>query len=319
MILTFLKKGFPFYYFGRLIYRKNSGNVKDYFSTREYYRVINSKKLNNEVFNSIMRNKLIFSMFCEKNNLPISKIWSYNFNNTFYFQGKSFYINNKDRLFEYFHEVFENSGKNHLFLKPFSNKGGRGIFLLDIDNLEVQLDENGDKILNSYYIHEEVIQQHSEINKIYSKSLNTLRITTYLDENGTLHFLDTFMRIGSGGSVLDNISSGGFYVPIHSDRGTLTGTGYQALQFGAAIINNRHPDTQYPFNDFKIPFFKEAHDLCLQLTKLLPNRLSGWDIAITPNGPYIVEGNDNPYILGGETEYKGFLKHPIYKKIISES
>src|SRR5690606_20025265 len=71
-VLCINNKGFPFYYFGRLVYRIDSGNFKDYLSTKKYFSIINSKKLNSDVFNSLMGNKLFFSMFCKKNNLPIS-------------------------------------------------------------------------------------------------------------------------------------------------------------------------------------------------------------------------------------------------------
>ncbi len=318
-VLTFIKKGFPFYYFGRFVYRKESGNFKDYISTKEYYNIIESKKLNCKTYNSILGNKLIFQLFCEKNNLPIPKMLSYNFNKTFYFQGESFEIYNKIQLLDYFLNVFKVLKKESLFLKPFNGKAGNGIYLLNYNELENQINSFGEILLNNFYIHQEVIEQHSEINKIYSKSINTLRIMTYIDNSGNTQFLETFMRFGVGNNVVDNMGGGGFYVPINMDQGVLYKEGYQDLKYGGRILNKRHPDTNYQFSGFKIPFFHVAHNLCLNLTKLVPNKLSGWDIAITPNGPLIVEGNSNPGILTGETHYKGFLKHPVYKKIILES
>src|SRR5690606_15808873 len=317
-VLCINNKGFPFYYFGRLVYRKDSGNFKDYLSTKKYFSIINSKKLNSDVFNSLMGNKLFFSMFCKKNNLPISELWSYNFQDVFYYRETPHHIANIDALIEFFRTIFNDSGKKSLFLKPFGNKGGKGIYLLRFSELEEQLHDFGNTILNSFYIHENVIVQHPEINKIYPKSINTLRIMTYIDTQGNFHFLETCMRFGLGGGYVDNVSSGGFEVRTNMSLGTLYDKGHQTLEFGGQVFFQKHPDTGYPFFDFKIPFYKEAHDLCLKLAHQLPNRLTGWDIAITPDGPVIVEANANPDITIGENHYKGYLKHPIYKLIISE-
>lgn len=318
LILTLIKKGFPFYYFGRLVYRKKSGNFKDYLSTKEYYKIINSKNLNSEVFNNIMGNKLFFSLFCEKNDLPNSNLWCYNFKNTFYYKETSSQINTINELIIFFRTVFKNSKKEALFLKPFESKGGKGIFLLKFTELENQLNQFGEALLKNFYIYEDVIEQHAEINKIYPNSINTLRIITYIDAKDNFHFLETSMRFGLGGGYVDNVSSGGFEVSTDMPTGTLHERGYQELEFGGQVFFHKHPDTGCYFFNFKIPYYKEAHDLCLKLASQLPNRLTGWDIAITPNGPIIVEANANPDITIGENHYKGYLKHPLYKLIISE-
>lgn len=60
-------------------------------------------------------------------------------------------------------------------------------------------------------------------------------------------------------------------------------------------------------------------ELCHSLSKYIPNRLKGWDIAITPQGPIVVEGNHTPYILMGEIGYGGYVKHPLYKEIMANA
>jgi hypothetical protein len=53
-----------------------------------------------------------------------------------------------------------------------------------------------------------------------------------------------------------------------------------------------HPKTGVPFNKFRLPFWSEVCSLVKETAiKLLPVRTIGWDVAITPNGPVILEAN----------------------------
>ena len=57
----------------------------------------------------------------------------------------------------------------------------------------------------------------------------------------------------------------------------------------------RNPLTGVEFEGFQVPFFEEAKQLALDAAACLPGiRIIGWDIAITPDGPEIVEVNDDP-------------------------
>ena len=53
-----------------------------------------------------------------------------------------------------------------------------------------------------------------------------------------------------------------------------------------------HPITGVRFEGFEIPFFNEAVDLCKRAAMVVPQvQYVGWDVAITPSGPVIIEGN----------------------------
>ena len=56
-----------------------------------------------------------------------------------------------------------------------------------------------------------------------------------------------------------------------------------------------HPKTNVKIEGFQIPFFKEVKDMVkeasLESDKIL---LVGWDVAITDEGPLIIEGNRRP-------------------------
>tara|TARA_R100001369_G_scaffold92823_1_gene140194 strand:- start:5694 stop:6560 length:867 start_codon:yes stop_codon:yes gene_type:complete len=284
----------------------------------EYFSIIDSKKLNKEEYSTFLDNKLAFSLLCKKNKVVAPKVWSYNFGNNFYLNEKIYHVTNKIELCAFFRLLFESTKIDRFFLKLLGSigRGGKGIYLLNYSHLEADVERFGDIIMNNSYIHQEPIIQHPLIDKIYSKSVNTLRIYTYIDNNGKTHLLDTVMRFGTAGSVLDNKSLGGFFVPVDMSTGKLTKKGVQGMIHGGRHIY-QHPDTNFVFNEFEIPFFKEAHEMCLQLVEYIPNRLNGWDIAITPNGPVVIEGNTRPGILMGEIGYGGYLKHPLIQEILS--
>ena len=56
-----------------------------------------------------------------------------------------------------------------------------------------------------------------------------------------------------------------------------------------------HPKTGVMFKGFVIPYWNDILKLVEQASKVVPEvGYIGWDVAITPNGPIIVEGNNCP-------------------------
>ena len=296
LVLWNKKKHFPLHYFGRFLYRKDAGHYKDYLDMKEYRSIIYSKKLNEPEYYPILSNKLIFSFFCEKHKLPSPSTLSYNLKGTFFLKGKVYQIKDKKALINFFDNLLDSTGLDRIFIKSLCGYGGKNVHVLTYSSLESHLNEIGHELLENSFIHQEAIHQHEEINKIYSKSINTIRIDTYIDNNGKTHVLGTAMRFGSGGKAVDNISSGGFFVPVNSLNGKLMEKGMQGMIYGGIECYN-HPDTGFVFKDFEIPYFKESLELCLKFSKYIPIRLAGWDVAITHEGPVIIEGNHTPYIL----------------------
>ena len=58
------------------------------------------------------------------------------------------------------------------------------------------------------------------------------------------------------------------------------------------IIYTEHPDTHVKIQGYQIPFVREAVKMVLEAAKITPQiRYVGWDVATTPKGPAIIEGN----------------------------
>lgn len=316
--LFYLKKRFPLHYFGWFFYRKDMTNVENYLDLKEFYSIINSKKLNIPEYLPFLENKLVFSLLCEKHNINSPKVVSYNLKSEFFVKKANDTISDKENLYHFFYDQFKKTNVDKLFLKSLCGFGGIGMICLKKNDLKTQIDTHYKAIINGDFIHQIGIVQHDSINEIYPNSANTIRIDTYISNDNKIHILAAAMSFGAEGNSIGNVCSGGYFVPINMDNGTLMESGVQAMIHGGKSVT-KHPDTNYRFDGFTIPFFEESKQLCLTLTKYIPNRLIGWDIAITPEGPTVLEGNLTPDITMGEFSIGGYLTHPLYKEIISNT
>ena len=162
---------------------------------------------------------------------------------------------------------------------------------------------------------EEAITQHPELNRLNPTSVNTLRITILM-ARGQARFLYGLIRVGSGDSAVDNISSGGMYTYIGQD-GLLE---FPAFCDKTGQFYDCHPVTGTPFPGFRIPFYREAVELCLKAAAKEPGLgYIGWDVAITPTGPVLVEGNllpgyDMPQNARFHPEGQGLL--PVFQEAL---
>ena len=182
------------------------------------------------------------------------------------------------------------SDKAFVFAKVTSSFGGQGIERLctadisDYDALYNRLTEEKKFLL------EEAIIQHSEMERLSPKSVNTLRIVTILHD-GEAKYVYSLIRMGNGKNFVDNISSGGMYALL-DDQGRISERAFcdKTMQFYEC-----HPVSGVRFSDFTVPYFREAIEMCKQAATVEPRvGYVGWDAAITPDGPVLVEGNHLP-------------------------
>lgn len=143
---------------------------------------------------------------------------------------------------------------------------------------------------NKQYLVEDELVQHEKMNLLSPSSINTIRIVT-LYWNGEAHFMYALVRMSNGTNCVDNICSGGMYVSIGGD-GIIRKPAFcdATGEYYAA-----HPFTKTVFDGFEIPLFDEAVELCRRAAAVYPQvGYIGWDVAITPDKPVLVEGNTLP-------------------------
>lgn len=317
LVFWWFKKEPPFFYFGKFLYRKEITNYKDYLSSKEVDKITLSKKLHSFQYASLLRNKLAFALYMEKHKLPVPKLFSYNFKNRFYLNSESFAIRDKEGLVIFFEKLFSNLSTTSVFVKSIAEMGGTGCFLFTKGNIFAEIEKYGNYILENDCIHQEIVIQHPDINKIYKHSVNTIRFDSYIDTKGNIHLLSAFMRFGCGGHFVDNGSAGGIYLSVDLDKGILIGKSHQLMKYGGQQLTS-HPDTKVIFDGYSIPYFEEAKSIVKKAVHHIPDRIIGWDIAISPTGPIIIEGNDNNSFITPDIAYGGYLSHPLFKEIMKE-
>ncbi len=183
------------------------------------------------------------------------------------------------------------------FAKKLAGMVGEGVFPLQIKEgrfysggTELTLDELQAK-LDGKYLLQERISQHPQISKLHPESVNTIRIITF-NNGDKIEVFASALRIGAKGQNTDNWGTGGIVVGIDKVTGKLQE--YGVFRQGYGLRSKTHPDSGMLFKDYQIPFYKESVDLVCRIHNYLPRIQSvGWDIAITPDGPTCIEGNDN--------------------------
>lgn len=178
-----------------------------------------------------------------------------------------------------------------IIVKPIDGEGGNGIEKF-IYSPNTDCKELYNKLLeNNQLLIEECIKQHDKMNVLYDKSVNTIRMFTFY-KNGESYFLQAILKIGNGG-VIDNFSSGGMYTYISSD-----GDVYVEAIDKDDNIYFKHPISNENIVGFKVPLFNEAINLVKECAKVVPEvAYIGWDVAISENGPVLVEGNCYPGVF----------------------
>lgn len=180
------------------------------------------------------------------------------------------------------------SEHKNVILKPLSDYGGHGVKKISNGSLSAtdSISLEGDK-----FIVEECIENNENLKSIAPGSLNTIRIVTLIDKTGKLNILACVLRMGNGKSFTDNYHDGGLACAIDADRGELRGNAHG--------MNNKeythHPFSTIKFDGFKIEKFEQCLSLVKDLSKVVPEaRYVGWDLAITPTGIDVIEGNIPP-------------------------
>ena len=180
-------------------------------------------------------------------------------------------------------------GRDKYFLKMMDLTCGYGAELKkkedfkDADDFLKYVKEKGFGTL------EDVVENHPDVAKLYPYSVNTCRIITLLGKDNVPHALIAVFKMGRDGRIVDNY---GLHGPVDMETGEFL---YPAHSGDTTIGQHftEHPNTHIPLIGYKVPYIKEAVEMAKKAATVVPQmRYIGWDVAITPNGPVIIEGNN---------------------------
>jgi hypothetical protein len=140
------------------------------------------------------------------------------------------------------------------------------------------------------------IQAHHELRGLMSPTaVGCVRIVTYM-RDGQAHLFCAEIKLTAGDGDTDNFglaANGNMVSAVDMDSGRLS-VGYASRSPVWPVIQpvSEHPDTGRRIEGTRLPLWEEVKSLALQAQRSLPEvKTIGWDIAITPEGPLILEGN----------------------------
>lgn len=262
---------------------KKGKNADEFISDHDFLAI--HDKLNPRYYISILEDKYVFDRFLKSFGFPLAELIGLLEN------GMITWI--PDRQTEPIGNLFYRD--LDCFCKFYTGWGGSKVFHLVIDkgtvrmnNKQSTIDEVISLTKTGIFVLQKSIIQHPEMNRLNNSCVNTLRIIT-IHNGKTIRKYGSFIRIGIGKSHVDNISAGNIACGIKED-GFLFDKSLDAFMINTGLT--RHPDTNILFSSFKIPYYREAIDLAIDLHKAFHCFfIVGWDIAITASGPVVIEGN----------------------------
>ena len=201
-----------------------------------------------------------------------------------------------------------------VILKPIDSLGGHGVEKVESSTISDLGAFVSHALEARQFLLEECLTQHPDLARLNPSSVNSLRLITFR-KDGEVHSLASALKIGNGGAI-DNFSDGGMYTMV-DDSGRALGAAFD----GAGHSYTVHPRSGVPIVGFEVPCFAEAVALVSKAARVVPEvPYVGWDVAIRPDGPVLIEGNYNTGVFqakpSGVGEYRGLL--PRYRAVIGE-
>lgn len=144
----------------------------------------------------------------------------------------------------------------------------------------------------SGYLIQDKVAQHPFLNAIAPYTTNTFRVVTFVDADGEARVHFTTLRLGRRGNAIDNWDSGGLSVGVDRTTGEL-GPAVLKSALGREWVEV-HPDSGVRFAGERVPGWDGLLDACRRAARLTPGiRYVGWDVALSPEGPVLIEGNSD--------------------------
>lgn len=188
-------------------------------------------------------------------------------------------------------------------IKPIQGGMGNGLYF--IRNGNDHLTVNGKEMeltgLESmlgeldYHACYPFVNQHPVLQEIYDKTVNTLRVTSYINNEGKPKIFGAVLRVGTIKTIpVDNFGQGGIALLIDQKKGIVI-KAISRDDRGEQQVIDHHPDSHKKLSGFSIPFWHDIQKTIIDFHITYPSfDFVGWDVLIGEQGFYIIEGNHNP-------------------------
>lgn len=220
--------------------------------------------------------------------------------------------------------------KGRVIMKRYDKGKGEGIRRLEYRNGGYYLDEkNVDEAaaaqaLNTdwnWYM-SEVVAQHAYADRLYDKTVNTIRMITFRDpETQRFKLFFAVQRVGLQKTIpVDNGSAGGIVCKIDLETGRLS----HGRTLHDLTVYDTHPDSGTRFEDVTIPGWQALKEEILTLSERFPYlQFVAWDVVKLDDGTCcVIEANTSSGVnivqlwgpqrqggLGDFYRYHGIIKN----------
>ncbi len=259
------------------------------------------RRLNPRLWECLVEDKAVFQAFCEHNGIAAPMVYG----TLRVGPGKEGRAKARDDWRALLERV-----PDELVVKPAQGVYGEGIALYHRTG-DRWADEagralSGDDMLARMldpgrydcFLAQERVHNHPDLAQVSGTSaLQTVRLETVILEDGRVELFAPRLKLIGGNSPVDNYhggQTGNVIAVVALDSGVLgpvygpNGNGSLPLP----IPIQHHPRTDRLLTGFRVPLWEETKRLLLEVAPLfLPLRTLGWDVAITPDRPVIIEAN----------------------------
>lgn len=216
--------------------------------------------------------------------------------------------------------LLEAVGAPSLCVKPLEGSGGEGFVKADVVSphrlrLTLRLEEGEREVTTGQFVAEvlanapdgvlveECFEQDEWFAAFNPSSVNGVRVVVLERDDGRRVVVDGHARMGRAGVAVDNTrftepsGVGGLLAPVDLETGVLEAA-LMATRFGEPP-HATHPDSGVQIAGQVLPKWQEIQDLAKEALAVFPHtRFAGFDIAVGPKGPVVLEINMFPGILG---------------------
>lgn len=277
------------------------------------------RKINGELDRRVVDNKVIFHEHCMKEGIATVPILEkYRVDENGEVHKDEFPVRSGLLPDESMHIIAD-----EFFCKRVSGSWGQGSFKFKkLDGQWVCEDKavdlrdlcrQGDTVTPGEWIVQPLLPIHRQLAAITSShGLSTVRIISLLD-NGQVSLLVAMFRITVGDNVIDNFSAGqtgNLVAAINLETGRLERCkGSLSKEFPVIATFDNHPDTGNPVAGSTIPHWEDLKDLVIRAHQSLPQLVTlAWDVAVTDQGPVIIEANPTFDVSGMQVAHGRGLK-----------
>jgi len=208
---------------------------------------------------------------------------------------------------DHWERYFEQSAPSAFVLKPVDGSHGAGVLPLRRDGSRfvapdgasytaAGLLEHMHRSPHSGWLVQRRLWPHRTLVALAgTDAMQTIRVVTCADRHGPARVLVAWLRINGGKTVFDNFNfgaAGNLVGAIDLATGRLKYV-LQAAAGGIGLRSvERHPVTGAEFSPYVVPDFPDLMTLMARAAHAFrPLGTLGWDVAVTEEGPFLIEAN----------------------------